>query len=302
MGIGLKQFAPGHRTCAGCGSAIVFRHVLEALGNDVIICQATGCMEVTTTPYPETSFKVPWIHVVFENAASVASGVKRALKAQGNNHTRVVAMGVDGGMIDIGFGAVSGALERGEDIIIIVYDTEAYSNTGLQRSGGTPFGASTTTSPAGKKIPGKQEWKKNIAMLAVMHGAKYVARANPAFWADLQAKVKKAYKLEGGPRLIHIYAPCPVGWHVEPSKTIKIARLAVETGLWMLYEVEEGKLKINYKPKEFKPVEDYFKLQGRFKHLLSRKDIMEKIESHIKEWWETMEKVEEEGVNLLKMI
>lgn len=302
MGIGTKYLAPGHRTCAGCGAAIVFRHVLEALGEDVIICQATGCMEVTTTPYPETSFKVPWIHVVFENAASVASGVKRSLKLQGNNHTRVVAMGGDGGMIDIGFGAVSGALERQEDIIIIIYDTEAYSNTGLQRSGGTPFGASTTTSPAGKKVPGKQEWKKNIAMIAVMHGAKYVATANPAFWADLQAKVRKAYKMEGGPRLIHIYAPCPVGWHVDGKDTIKVAKLAVETGMWMLYEVEEGKLKINYKPKELKPVEEYLKLQGRFKHLLDKPELIKEMENHIKSWWETMEKVEKEGLNLLKMV
>jgi len=299
--VGEKYMAPGHRTCAGCGSAIVFRHVLEALGEDVILCQATGCMEVTTTPYPETSFKVPWIHVVFENAASVASGVKRALKMKGNNHTRVVAIGGDGGMIDIGFGAVSGAIERQEDIIIIVYDNEAYSNTGLQRSGGTPFGASTTTSPAGKKIPGKQEWKKDICMIGLMHRAKYVASANPAFWQDLQAKVKKAYDMEGGPRLIHILAPCPVGWHFDSSKTIEISKLAVETGLWMLYEIEEGNLKINYKPNPFKPVEDYLLMQGRFKHLANNKEMIRKIEEHVKKRWEMMEKVEKEGINLLDL-
>jgi len=300
--VGRDYFSPGHRTCAGCGAAIAFRHVLEALGRDVILCQSTGCMEVTTTPYPETSFKVPWIHVLFENAASVASGVKRALLKQGNTHTQVVAIGGDGGMADIGFGAVSGALERNEDIIIIVYDTEAYSNTGLQRSGETPLFAATTTTPAGKKIPGKQEWKKNIAMIAAMHGAKYVATANIAYWQDLQSKVKKAKRLAGGTRFIHVFSPCPVGWHVESCNTVKVARLAAETGLWILYEIENGRLKINYKPTKFAPVEEYFKLQGRFKHVVENKEAIKLVENHIKETWEEMLRVEGEGVNLLKLI
>lgn len=290
--------APGHRTCAGCGPAITIREILRATGPDIIICEATGCMEVTTTPYPETSWKVPWIHVTFENAASVASGVKAALRAEGNNHTQVIALGGDGGMVDIGFGAVSGALERNEDIIIITYDNEAYANTGVQRSGATPFGASTTTSPAGTNSIGKTEWKKNLPMIAAMHGCIYVATASPAFAADLQNKVKKAMSLKGA-RYLHIHSPCPIGWQFDSSETIQIAKAAVQSGMWALYEIENGTFRRTFSQKT-KPVNEYLAMQGRFRHLKGRE--IAKMQEHVDAAWKEMENLEKSGVNLLKVL
>ena len=287
--------APGHRTCAGCGSILAARMLLRATGKDVIICEPTGCIEVTTTQFPLTSWKVPWIHVTFENAASVAAGVKAALEAQGNNHTQVIAFGGDGGMVDIGFGAVSGAFERNDDIIIVTYDNEAYSNTGVQRSGATPYGASTTTSPAGLFSIGKTQWKKNMLMIAMAHGCKYVASTSIAFPKDLEEKVKKAMKIKGA-RYIHIHAPCPVGWGFDSSKTIEVARLAVQTGMWVLYEIENGKFRITHIPAELKPVEEYLKMRKRFKHL--KEEEIKPIQEHIDKTWKELNKLEKSGINL----
>jgi len=293
-----ELFAPGHRTCAGCGSVLAARHLLKATGKDVIICESTGCLEVTSSQYPLTAWKVPWIHVTFENAASVATGVKAALEAQGNNHTKVIAFGGDGGMVDIGFGAVSGALERDDDIMIITYDNEAYANTGVQRSGATPFGASTTTSPSGKVSIGKKQWKKNVPMIAVAHGTKYVASASIAYPQDLQKKIKKAMSIKGA-SYIHIHTPCPIGWGFDSAKTIEVARLAVQTGMWILYEIEEGKFKKTMNPK-LKPIGEYLKMQKRFKHLKEKE--IKIIQDHINTSWKELDNLEKSGVNLRNIL
>jgi len=286
--------SPGTRTCAGCGAVLAARNLLKATGKDVIICESTGCMEVTSSQYPLTAWKVPWIHVVFENAASVAAGVKAALEAQGNNHTQVIAYGGDGGMVDIGFGAVSGALERNDDIMIITYDNEAYANTGVQRSGATPFGASATTSPAGLVSQGKKQWKKNLPLIAVAHGSNYVAAASIGYPQDLQKKIKKAMQVKGT-RYIHIHSPCPIGWRFDSSLTIQVAKLAVQTGMWVLFEVEEGIFKRTMIP-ELKPVDEYLKLQERFKHL--KDETIKIIQDHINASWKEMDNLEKSGVNL----
>ena len=257
--------APGHRTCAGCGAAIAARQMLKALGKNVVICNATGCLEVTTTQYPLTSWKVPWIHVTFENAASVASGVREALDAQGKEDVTVVAIGGDGGMIDIGFRAFSGALERGHNILVICYDNEAYMNTGVQRSGATPWRASTSTTPAGKVSKGKEQWKKDVPTIAAAHHIPYVATASIGYPKDLEKKIKKALSIKG-PKYIHIHSPCPVGWNYDSSKTIEIAKEAVESKMWALFEIEDGKKTLTHTPKGI-PVSKYFKSQKRFRHL-----------------------------------
>jgi len=294
-----ELIAPGHRTCCGCGSILAARQMLRATGKDVIICEPTGCLEVTTSQYPQTVWKVPWIHVTFENAASVAAGVKAALELRGNDHTQVIAFGGDGGMVDIGFGAVSGALERNDDIMIVTYDNEAYSNTGVQRSGATPFGASTTTSPAGLESIGKKQWKKNLPMIAAAHGARYVATASIAYPRDLEEKIKKAMKVKGA-KYIHIHSPCPIGWVFDPSKTVEVARLAVQTGMWVLYEIEDGRFKKTYNPPELKPVEEYLKMQGRFKHLKEKG--IKIIQDRINATWKELDNLEKSGVNLRNIL
>lgn len=257
--------APGHTTCAGCGAAIAARQILNALGKNVVICNATGCLEVTTTKYPLTSWKVPWIHVTFENAASVACGVREALDAQGKEDVTVVAIGGDGGMIDIGFRAFSGALERGHNILVICYDNEAYMNTGIQRSGATPWRASTSTTPAGKVSKGKEQWKKDVPTIAAAHHIPYVATASIGYPQDLERKIKKAISIKG-PKYIHIQSPCPVGWNYDLKKTIEIAKDAVESRMWALFEIENGKKTLTHTPKGI-PVSKYMKAQKRFRHL-----------------------------------
>ena len=264
--------APGHRTCAGCGPAIATRMMLRATGKNVVLCHATGCMEVTTSQYPTTAWKVPWIHVLFENASSVASGVREALDAQGKEDVHVIAFGGDGGMADIGFRAMSGLFERGHNILVIIYDNEAYMNTGIQRSGSTPWMASTTTTPAGKVSKGKEQWKKDMIAIAVAHHVPYAATASIAFPFDLEKKIKKALTIKG-PKFIQIHAPCPVGWYYASEKTVEVAKLAVDSKMWALYEVENGVKKLTYKPKNT-PIADYMKLQKRFRHL-NEEDIKE---------------------------
>jgi len=258
--------APGHGACAGCGCILAMRHVLEALGKNVIISMATGCMEVVTTPYPETSWRVPWIHVAFENAAAVASGVSAALKSLGRKGVKSVAIAGDGGTADIGLQALSGTVERGDDVLYICYDNEGYMNTGIQRSGLTPFGAWTTTTPVGKVERGENRQKKNLPAIIAAHGAPYVATASVAYPVDFMKKLKKAAAIEG-PTYVHVLAPCTPGWRIDNSKTIEVARLAVLTGFWILYEIENGKLNVTFKPPKRRPVADYLKMQGRFKHL-----------------------------------
>lgn len=261
-----EYLAPGHRACAGCGATIAARLALKALGENTIAVSATGCLEVITTPYPETSWEIPWIHVAFENASAVASGVEGALRAQGKEDTNIVVFGGDGGTTDIGMQSLSGAMERGQNIIYICYDNEAYMNTGIQRSSSTPYGASTTTSPAGKESFGETKFKKNMASIMVAHGVPYVATACISHPQDLMAKVKKAAETPG-PAYIHVLQPCATGWGYAPSKTVKLGKLAVDTHMWVLYEAVYGEINVTVKPTTKLPVEEYLKVQKRFKHL-----------------------------------
>ncbi|OAG27099.1 pyruvate synthase subunit PorB [Thermodesulfatator autotrophicus] len=269
----VEPIAPGHRGCQGCGEILALRMAMKALGTDVIVANATGCMEIITSPFPHTSWRVPWIHTAFENTAAVASGIEAALKVlkrkgrfPKSRHVDVVAVAGDGGTADIGLQALSGALERGHDFVYICLDNEAYMNTGVQRSSCTPFGAMTTTSPPGERSFGQMTWKKNVPQIAVAHGIPYVATASPAFFLDLMNKVKKA-ALVKGPAYVHIYSPCPTGWGSRGEDSIKIARLAVDTKVFPLYEVIEGKYYITRKITKPKPVEEYLKTQRRFRHL-----------------------------------
>jgi len=266
MGINEDEyFASGHRACAGCGEALALRHILKAAGRNTIVAQATGCMEVVSSPYPETSWEIPWVHCAFENAAAVASGIRAALNMKGDKTTNVIAMGGDGASFDIGFGALSGALERGHKFLYVATDNEAYMNTGIQRSGATFPYAATTTSPAGKVIPGKQQPKKPLPFIVAAHGIEYVATANVSNLIDLKNKVEKALKVEG-PSFLHVLVPCTPGWKIDASSTIGIARKAIETWAAPVYEIEKGVLKLTQKP-EAKPIEEYLMMQGRFKHV-----------------------------------
>ena len=267
-----EYFAPGHRGCAGCGASIVARMALKTTGMDTIVVNSTGCLEVFTTPYPETAWKVPWIHTAFECGGAVASGIERAIKAlkkRGKYKDRkLVVMPIigDGGTADIGFQALSGALERGHDMVYIMYDNEAYMNTGVQRSSSTPLFASATTAPAGKVSKGEDNPKKDMAMIAAAHGIPYVATACISYPEDFMKKVKKASDIEG-PAFIHVLQPCTIGWGYSTENTIKIGRLAVETGLFPLYEIENGEFKISYKPAKRKPLKEYIRMQKRYRHL-----------------------------------
>ena len=279
-----EYFAPGHRACQGCAEALAVRLVAKALGRNVIVASATGCMEIVSSPLPFTSWKVPWIHVAFENAAAVASGIESGLKAlmrKGRlpqKKITVIGMAGDGGTADIGLQALSGALERGHDMIYICTDNEAYMNTGIQRSSSTPFGASTTTSPAGKMKAGQITWKKNMPAIAAAHNIPYVATACPSYPIDLVQKVKKADAVDG-PAYLQILSVCPTGWRSAPDQSIKLGRLAVETGAFPLYEIENGKYHLSIDFPKLRPLKDYTKLQGRFRHLT---DIaIEEIEKRI---------------------
>ena len=270
-------FKPGHRGCAGCCDAMVAKFTLMAAGEDCIVVSPTGCLEVMTTPYPESSWGVPWIHSLFENAGSVASGIEAALKAKGNKDTKVIALAGDGATLDIGMRGISGAFERGHDITYVCIDNEAYMNTGVQRSGATPYDASTTTSPAGEVSFGNPRPKKDMPAIMVAHGSPYVATGSLAYPKDLIKKIKKALDTEG-PTYIHAHAPCTTGWGFDTSKTVEIAKLAVQTGLWPMYEVENGEVtSVKKIGKQKKPVEDYLKMQRRFKHLFTKEGGDEEI-------------------------
>lgn len=261
-------FKAGHTACAGCGQSLAARLVIEAAGSNTIVVNNTGCLEVFSTRYPETAWGVPWIHSLFENAAAVASGVEAALIHQGKkDKTNVIAQGGDGSTADIGLQALSGMWERGHDILYVCYDNEAYMNTGVQRSGLTPFQTNTSTSPIGGKSLGNLRPKKPMPEIAVAHGLPYVATATAGFAQDLQRKVKKAFSIKG-PKYIQVHASCPLGWRHETTQTLNVSRLAVETGLYPLVEFENGKLSQRRQITP-KPVEEYLKAQGRFKHLLS---------------------------------
>jgi len=257
--------APGHRACAGCAMPTTIKLVLDAAGPNTIVVSPTGCLEVTTTPFPESAWCVPWIHSLFENAAAVASGVEVMLKRRCRD-TNVIVIGGDGSTFDIGMGSNSGMFERGHKILYVCYDNEAYMNTGVQRSGSTPFCARTTTTPAGKQSLGNPRPKKDMPAIAVAHRVPYVATASVAYPVDLRRKVKKALQVEG-PSYIQVNAPCITGWTFDAGTMIEMARLAVETGLWPLVEWEKGEVAGVKKVTRPKPIEEYLKIQGRYKHL-----------------------------------
>ncbi len=279
-----ERFAPGHRACIGCGEALAVRLACKALGDNVIIVNATGCMEIVSSQLPHTSWTVPWIHTLFENTAAVASGVEAARKVMARkgrlslSDTKVVAMAGDGGTSDIGLQALSGALERGHNLLYICFDNEAYMNTGVQRSSATPYGAATTTSPAGKKSIGQFSWKKNMPDIVVAHNIPYVATASPSYFKDMMTKVEKGAATKG-PAYVHILSVCPVGWRCPPELSVRMGRLAVATGIFPLYEVENGKYKLNVDLPKLRPVNDYLKLQGRFRHL--SEDAIDKIQQQV---------------------
>jgi pyruvate ferredoxin oxidoreductase beta subunit len=266
---GESLFVSGHRACHGCGLALAVRHILEATGSNVIVVSPTGCLETFSSPYGYSPWRVPWIHHVFENAPAIASGVAAALRAQGRDSTRVVAIGGDGATFDIGLGSLSGMLERGDDVLYICTDNGAYMNTGGQRSGATPFGAATTTHPAGRASSGKPERKKDLPDIVAAHGAPYVATASVAYLGDLKQKVKKAMSLHGA-RYIQIDTPCPSVWNFPSHLTLELGRLGVNCGLVPLWEMVNGKITKVKKLREKVPVIDYLKQQKRFQHLVAQ--------------------------------
>ena len=286
-----ERLAPGHRACIGCGEALAVRLACKALGDNVIITNATGCIEIISSQLPYTSWTVPWIHTLFENTAAVASGIEagiRILTQKGKwllPDTKVVAMAGDGATSDIGIQALSGALERGHNFIYMCFDNEAYMNTGIQRSSATPYGASTTTSPAGKMSIGQISWKKDMPAIAAAHNIPYVATACPSYPFDLMTKVSKAVATNG-PSYLHILSVCPTGWRCPAELTIRIGRLAVQTGIFPLYEVENGKYKLSVTPPKLKPVSEYLKLQGRFRHLSD--DVIDEIQQRVNEEYSTL--------------
>ncbi|MFC1958757.1 pyruvate synthase subunit PorB [Chloroflexota bacterium] len=299
-----EYFAPGHRACIGCGEALAVRLASKALGPNTIIVSATGCMEIVASQLPWTSWRVPWIHTLFENTAAVASGIEAGLKTlkskgkKSDQDIHVVATAGDGGTSDIGLQALSGALERRHDFLYICWDNEAYMNTGIQRSSATPYGASTTTAPAGKKSIGQVTWKKNMPVIVAAHDIPYVATACPSYPFDLMDKVAKGAAING-PAYVHIFSVCPTGWRSAPELSIEVGRLAVQTGIFPLYEIEDGEYKLSINIAERKPVEDYLKLQGRFRHLSEddRKVIQDRVD---KEYAKLMEKVEKDrGTGIL---
>ena len=288
-------FAPGHRACIGCGEALAVRLACKALGKSTIIVNATGCIEVFSSQFPYTSWRLPWIHTIFENAAAVASGIEAGLKVmmRKGKHQKedinVVAIAGDGGTSDIGLQALSGAMERGHNFLYLCFDNEAYMNTGIQRSSSTPYGASTTTAPAGKASIGQITWKKNMPAIAAAHDIPYVATACPSYPFDLMDKVAKGAAVNG-PAYIHILSMCPTGWRCATELAIEMGRLAVQTGIFPLYEIEDGKYRLSVNSPKLKPVQDYLKLQGRFRHL-SEETIREIQDRVDKEYSKLIEKV-----------
>jgi len=276
----------GHYACQGCGAALAMRYALKALGRKTVMVIPAGCWSIIDGPFPYSALGVPLFHTAFETAASVATGIKAGFEIKGKKDINVVAWAGDGGTTDIGIQALSGAVERGEDIIYICYDNEAYMNTGVQRSSSTPYGARTTTTP---KNAFKNTDKKNMVEIMAAHNIPYTATASISHPEDFIEKIRKAKEIRG-PKYIHILAPCPVGWGFPPNLTVKIARLAVLTNMFPLYEVKDGVYKV-YKPPSKKPVEEYLKLQARFKHL-SEKEI-EEIQKKVDINWKKLLKKEE---------
>ncbi|MEJ2555279.1 MAG: thiamine pyrophosphate-dependent enzyme [Anaerolineae bacterium] len=291
------RLSPGHRLCAGCTAPVVARMILNAIDEPVVVANATGCLEVSTALFPYTAWRVPWIHSAFENAAATIAGVEsmyQSLKRQGkiDRDIKFIAFGGDGGTYDIGLQALSGALERGHKMLYVCYDNEAYMNTGIQRSSATPMGANTTTTPKGKQSTGKKQWRKDLTAIVAAHHVAYAAQASPHRWKDLMTKARKGAAADG-PAFLSVLAPCNRGWRFETSDGIKAAELAVETCFWPLYEVENGKWALNYKPKQKLPVTEWLKTEGRFQHLFKdeREEVLEAFQREVDGRWEQLLKL-----------
>jgi pyruvate ferredoxin oxidoreductase beta subunit len=295
---GTPPLAGGHSLCQGCGIPMVARTVLDSIDTPVVVVSATGCLEVATTRYPGTAWNVPWLHVAFENAAAVAGGVEsayRALSKRGALPTdgpiTFVVFAGDGGTYDIGLQALSGALERGHRFVFVCYDNEAYMNTGIQRSGATPFGASTTTSPAGLASIGKMQERKDLTAIAVAHKIPYVAQgAAGSHWQDLSVKVERAAKADG-PAFLNVLTDCPLGWGHEPRLSMQVIDAAVTSLFWPLYEVVDGRYRITHVPEKVLPVEEWLRPQARFAHLLRPENeaLVEHIQRRVEEEWAELE-------------
>lgn len=293
-----KNLAPGHSSCAGCGFPVIIRTVLDEAPGPVVVVGATSCSEVTTTLYPYTAWKIPFIHNAFENAAATISGVEKAYeilrrKKKVKEKITFVAFGGDGGTYDIGLQSLSGALERGHDFLYVVYDNGAYMNTGNQRSSATPFGANTETSPAGEKSFGKEQKRKDLMAIVAAHHIEYAAQANVAFLSDLRQKAKRAFAAKG-PKFLDVFSPCTNNWKFPTSEYVNVAKLATETNFWPLYEIENEKYKITWKKEQRKPIEEFLKTQGRFKHLFAEKNknIISEIQKQVDMEWERLIKLE----------
>jgi len=298
------KMTSGHRLCAGCAEGIIARQVLMATDKPVVVSNATGCFEVSTTIFPYTAWNVPWIHTAFGNAAATAAGVEaayNALKRKGQitDDMRFVTFAGDGGTYDIGFQALSGAMERGHKQLYVCMNNEAYMNTGIQRSSATAYGASTTTSPAGTVIPGRVGYPKDMTMIMADHEIPYVAQASPHNWRDLISKSEKGFEANG-PAFLNVISPCPRGWRTAPEDTVTLAKLSVETCVWPLYEVVDGKFALTGESAKIadgklarKPVMDWLKSQGRFKHLTTERwsEEAEKVQAHFDAKWEKLLKL-----------
>lgn len=285
----------GHRACAGCGASASLRQVLLAASDKPVVAGiATGCMEVVTTIFPYTAWNINLVHDAFENSAATVSGIEaayNALKRKGkiDKDIRFIAFGGDGGTYDIGIQALSGALERRHKMLYVCYDNGAYMNTGYQRSSATPFCANTTTSPVGTKIPGKAQMRKNLTEIVIAHEPAYAAQATPGYYMDLIKKVEKALAADG-PSFLNILSPCVPGWGYPPDQTVNMSKLAVDTLFWPLYEWENGTYKVNIKPREPKPLEDFLRPQARFSHLFKKgnEPLVEEFKAEITKQWERL--------------
>ena len=295
---GVPPLRGGHALCQGCGVPMVVRTIIDSIETPVVVVSATGCLEVATTRFPTTAWNVPWLHVAFENAAAVASGVEtahRALVKRGalpdDEPLTFLVFAGDGGTYDIGLQALSGALERGHRFIFVCYDNEAYMNTGVQRSGATPFGASTTTTPAGVDSFGKAQQRKDMTAIAVAHHVPYVAQAASVHWRDLSLKAQRAAAADG-PAFLNVLTNCPVGWGHEPRETLDILNAGVDSCFWPLYEVVEGRYRLTYLPERIRPLEDWLRPQQRFAHLLRPEaaGLLEQIRCQVRDDWEALQR------------
>ncbi len=292
-----ELFSKGHRACAGCGESLAVRQILLAANQPVVTVMPTGCLEIFSSIYPHSAWQVPMIHTAFETSASTASGVETAYRfhkkmGRMKEDVKFIAFGGDGGTYDIGFQALSGAVERRHKFLYVCTDNEGYMNTGIQRSSATPMGAHTTTSPAGTKIPGKQQHRKDIMEIMIAHDVAYAGQTTVALWNDLVTKVQKALAADG-PSFLNVLVPCPLGWQYPGEQTIEVSRLAADTCFWPVYEFDNGKYKINHTPKEKLGVEEFLKPQGRFRHLFTHpegKDVIAEIQRHIDVKWALLQK------------